>query len=82
LIVTPDAALWGIRYRAERAVDDVADALRNPLTTLDEDIDSSEAREQLTGAAQAAKALVSHLDAHFDFYDGFAWQKEEEPCQG
>jgi hypothetical protein len=82
MIVAPEAVLWGIRYRAESAVDDITDALRNPLTTLDDDTDSSEARAKLTAALQAVKALVSHLDQHWDFESGFAEPKEEESCRG
>jgi hypothetical protein len=81
LIVVPEAVLWGIRFRAERLIDDGADALHSPLTTQDDNTDSREARGKLTAAVQAAKLLIAHLDEHFDFVGGFAEPKEEESCR-
>jgi hypothetical protein len=74
---TPDQVLLRIRYQCERLGPEIEDALQYQLTTEIDDVDSAEAREKLTAAAQAAKALLAHLDKRFDFVNGEAVQKEE-----
>jgi hypothetical protein len=76
----PDAVLCDIFLRSERAVDDCWQALQDSLTT-DGEGDSTEAREALTKAASAARALHSHLESSFDFSGEFATEKEQPLCE-
>jgi hypothetical protein len=77
LIATSNVELWGIRYRAERAVDAGEDALQSILETDDDGVDSPEARKELTRAVHMAKELVAYLDKRYDFDNETASLKEE-----
>jgi hypothetical protein len=79
MIATPDQALWGIRYRAERLVDDGEDALRSVLETDDDGVDSPDARQRLTAAVHMAKELVPWLDKRYEF-DGETATLKEQSC--
>jgi hypothetical protein len=80
VIVTPDALLFRIRAQADQVIGNVRDAMQYPLTTEDDPKDSPEAREKLTQAERAAKVLAAHLDKFFEFSNGSAERKQEEPC--
>jgi hypothetical protein len=75
----PNSVLFAVRHRAGRLVEDGEYALQSPLTTGDDNSDSSEAREAMTKAVSATKLLIGHLDERFDFDfdDGSAQPKEE-----
>ena len=75
-----EEALLNIRRQCERLIDAADYALVSKLTSQDDDGDSPEARSGLTLALRAAKSLMAHLDASYDFGDGalgaFASPKE------
>jgi hypothetical protein len=75
-IIHPQELLRSIRVQCELLISDGQDALEDKLTTEGDDTDNSEARANLKEAVGAAKLLLAHLDANYDFDTGFAEVKE------
>jgi len=62
-----EEAVLDVRLKCERLIDAAVDALRSPLTSRDDRSDSPEARDGLTRALHAARALMDHLTSSYDF---------------
>jgi hypothetical protein len=77
-MLPPEGALNLIRGHCDSVIEECEDALQSPLITEDRQEDDPEARRHLERAAKAAKTLRDHLDANYEFVNGFAEPKEAE----
>ena len=59
--------VWLIRSLCELVQDEGGQALREPLTTEDDNTDCPEAREMLQKGVSAAKLLRDHLEEVYEF---------------
>ena len=82
-MIAPEGTLARISGRCQELIDAADYALSNALPDTGQ-ADSPEARTILTGAAKAAKLLLSHLDEKFEFQYGYLVEKEskEQPSCG
>jgi len=66
-----EAAVLDVHLKCERLIDATEDALRSELTAQDDDKDTpaarDEARDNLTRALRAARSLMGHLEAGYEF---------------